>query len=151
MYPAEKIVISRPMPVTTASMTAVSGSIQKPNWALNVPAVNQVELHPAFPQHALHAFHQAHNIVTEAWSPLAQGALDAPVIKALAEKHDRTAAQVVLRWHMQRGIVAIPKSVTPSRIAENIAVFDFALDDEDMERMRTLDTGIRIGPDPDRF
>ncbi len=116
-----------------------------------VPAVNQVELHPAFPQHALHAFHQAHNIVTEAWSPLAQGALDAPVIKALAEKHDRTAAQVVLRWHMQRGIVAIPKSVTPSRIAENIAVFDFALDDDDMEQMRSLDTGTRIGPDPERF
>ncbi len=116
-----------------------------------VPAVNQIELHPALPQDALHAFHQAHNIVTEAWSPLAQGALDAPVIRALAEKHDRTPAQVVLRWHMQRGVVAIPKSVTPSRIAENIAVFDFALDDEDMERMRTLDTGTRIGPDPERF
>ena len=116
-----------------------------------VPAVNQIELHPALPQDELHAFHQAHGIVTEAWSPLAQGALDAPAIKALAEKHDRTAAQVVLRWHMQRGIVAIPKSVTPSRIAENIAVFDFALDDEDMERMRGLDTGTRIGPDPERF
>ena len=116
-----------------------------------VPAVNQVELHPALPQDTLHAFHQAHGIVTEAWSPLAQGALHAPAIRSLADKHARTPAQVVLRWHMQRGVVAIPKSVTPSRIAENIAVFDFALDDEDMERMRTLDTGTRIGPDPEQF
>ena len=116
-----------------------------------VPAVNQVELHPAFPQEELHAFHGAHGIVTEAWSPLAQGDLDHPVIADLAARHDRTAAQVVLRWHMQRGIVAIPKSVTPSRIAANIDIFDFALDEDDMARMRTLDTGRRIGPDPETF
>ena len=116
-----------------------------------VPAVNQVELHPAFPQAELHAFHQAHGIVTEAWSPLAQGALGDAAIAELAAKHGRTAAQVVLRWHMQRGVVAIPKSVTPSRIAENIDIFDFALDGDDMERLRGLDTGRRIGPDPERF
>ena len=116
-----------------------------------VPAVNQIELHPTLPQNELHEFHEAHSIVTEAWSPLAQGELDAPAIVALAEKHSRTPAQVVLRWHMQRGIVAIPKSVTPSRIAENIDVFDFALDDDDMQLMRGLDTGRRIGPDPDTF
>ena len=116
-----------------------------------VPAVNQVELHPAFPQDALHAFHRQHGIVTEAWSPLAQGDLDHPVIAGIAARHGRTAAQVVLRWHMQRGIVAIPKSVTPARIAANIDVFDFALDEDDMARMRTLDTGRRIGPDPETF
>ncbi|MBE7211135.1 MAG: aldo/keto reductase [Gluconacetobacter diazotrophicus] len=115
------------------------------------PALNQVELHPALPQEELHRFHGEHGIVTEAWSPLARGDLDAPVIRDLAAKHDRTPAQVVLRWHMQRGIVAIPKSVTPSRIRENIAVFDFALDEDDMRRMATLDTGTRTGPDPDRL
>ena len=116
-----------------------------------VPAVNQIELHPTWPQHELHAFHQAHGIVTEAWSPLAQGDLDAPALVEVAQKHDRTPAQVVLRWHMQRGIVAIPKSTTPSRIAENIALFDFALDPEDMTQLGRLDIGRRIGPDPNNF
>ncbi|MGI4748179.1 MAG: aldo/keto reductase [Janthinobacterium lividum] len=116
-----------------------------------VPAINQIELHPTLPQNELHDFHQAHGIVTEAWSPLAQGELDAPVIVELAAKHGRTPAQIVLRWHMQRGIVAIPKSITPSRIAENIDIFDFALADDDMERMRSLDSGRRIGPDPNNF
>ncbi len=116
-----------------------------------VPAVNQIELHPTWPQHALHEFHQAHGIVTEAWSPLAQGDLDAPALLEVAQKHDRTPAQVVLRWHIQRGIVAIPKSITPSRIAENIAIFDFELDAADMERLQSLDTGRRIGPDPNTF
>ncbi len=116
-----------------------------------VPAVNQIELHPALPQEALHAYHQAHGIVTEAWSPLAQGALDAAPIVEIAARHGRTPAQVVLRWHMQRGVVAIPKSVTPSRIAENIDIFDFALDEDDMARLRGLDTGRRLGPDPELF
>ena len=116
-----------------------------------VPAVNQIELHPALPQDELCAFHQAHGIVTEAWSPLAQGALGAAPILEIAARHGRTPAQVVLRWHMQRGVVAIPKSVTPSRIAENIDIFDFALGPDDMERMRGLDTGQRIGPDPETF
>ena len=116
-----------------------------------VPAVNQVELHPGLAQAELVTFHQAHGIVTEAWSPLAQGALDAAPIAATAAKHARTAAQVVLRWHMQRGVVAIPKSVTPARMAENIDIFDFALDEDDMERLRGLDVGHRLGPDPERF
>ena len=116
-----------------------------------VPAVNQIELHPALPQEELHAYHRAHGIVTEAWSPLAQGALDALPIAAIAARHGRTPAQVVLRWHMQRGVVAIPKSVTPSRIAENIDIFDFALDEDDMARLRRLDTGRRLGPDPELF
>jgi 2,5-diketo-D-gluconate reductase A len=116
-----------------------------------VPALNQIELHPALPQNELHAFHREHNIVTEAWSPLAQGDLDNPVITRLAEKHKRTPAQIVLRWHMERGIVAIPKSVTPSRISENIDLFGFGLDADEMEEIATLDTGKRIGPDPDTF
>ncbi len=116
-----------------------------------VPAVNQVELHPALAQDELCAFHQAHGIVTEAWSPLAQGGLDAAPIVEIAARHGRTPAQVVLRWHMQRGVVAIPKSVTPSRIAENIDIFDFALDEDDMRRMRGLAVGRRIGPDPELF
>ncbi len=116
-----------------------------------VPAVNQIELHPGLPQDALLAFHQKHGIVTEAWSPLARGELDQPEIARLADKHGRTPAQIVLRWHMQRGVVAIPKSVTPSRIAENIDIFGFALDEDDMSAMRSLDTGRRIGPDPETF
>jgi 2,5-diketo-D-gluconate reductase A len=115
------------------------------------PAVNQIELHPALPQNELVAFHQARGIVTEAYSPLARGALDQPVIRDLARKHDRTAAQIVLRWHMQRGIVAIPKSSTPARIAANLDVFGFSLDDEDMAAIATLQTGERLAPDPDHF
>ncbi|MCQ8278412.1 aldo/keto reductase [Acetobacteraceae bacterium KSS8] len=116
-----------------------------------VPAVNQIELHPGLQQNELHEFHRSHGIVTEAWSPLAQGELENPVIGALAEKHGRTPAQVVLRWHMQRGVVAIPKSVTPSRIRENIDVFGFALDEADMRQMAGLDAGKRLGPDPETF
>ncbi len=116
-----------------------------------VPAVNQIELHPRLPQDALLAFHQRHGIVTEAWSPLARGALEMPAIAAIAGKHRRTAAQVVLRWHMQRGVVAIPKSVTPARIRENIDIFGFALDEADMTAIRGLATGERLGPDPEHF
>src|SRR3954469_5489587 len=92
-----------------------------------VPAVNQVELHPYLAQEPLRAFHAEHGIATEAWSPLGQGKglLDDPVIAEIARRHDRSAAQVVLRWHLQLGNVVIPKSVTPSRIAENLDVFDF--------------------------
>ncbi|GAA2362343.1 oxidoreductase [Catellatospora methionotrophica] len=118
-----------------------------------VPAVNQIELHPRFPQEELRKLHAVHDIATEAWSPLGQGKglLDDPVLARVAAKHGRTPAQVVLRWHLQLGNVVIPKSVTPSRIAENIAVFDFALDDEDMAAIATLDNGGRIGPDPAVF
>ena len=116
-----------------------------------VPAVNQIELHPALPQHETMAFHQAHGIVTEAYSPLGRGALDHPVLQELAGKHARTAAQVVLRWHLQRGVVAIPKSATAARIAANIDVFGFSLDADDMAAMATLETGVRLLPDPDEF
>ncbi|MGW2917431.1 aldo/keto reductase [Streptomyces angustmyceticus] len=118
-----------------------------------VPAVNQIELHPQLSQAESRAFHARHNIVTEAWSPLGQGKglLEDPVIAELATKHGRTPAQVVLRWHLQLGNVVIPKSVTPSRIAENIDVFGFELDDEDLAALARLDTGTRLGPDPATF
>jgi diketogulonate reductase-like aldo/keto reductase len=118
-----------------------------------VPAVNQIELHPRLPQAALRAFDAEHGIVTEAWSPLARGGdlLADQEITALAEKHGRTPAQIVLRWHLQLGNVVIPKSATPARIRENIEVFDFELDRADLERIATLDDGTRIGPHPDRF
>ena len=98
-----------------------------------IPALNQVELHPYLQQSKLREFHVRHGITTEAWSPIGQGKglLEDPVLTGLAAKHGRTAAQVVLRWHLQLGNVVIPKSVTPSRIRENIAVTDFELDDAD--------------------
>jgi 2,5-diketo-D-gluconate reductase A len=115
-----------------------------------VPAVNQVELHPGFQQPELRAFHRAHGIATEAWSPLGQGAaLTHPVITRLAERHEKTPAQVVLRWHLDLGNVVIPKSVTPGRIRENFSVFDFALTAEDARQIAGLESGHRIGPDPD--
>jgi diketogulonate reductase-like aldo/keto reductase len=118
-----------------------------------VPAVNQIELHPYLQQADLRAFHAEHGIQTEAWSPLGQGGelLGDPVVTEIAARHRRSAAQVVLRWHLQLGNVVIPKSVTPSRIRENIAVFDFELVDEEMAALSTLDRGGRIGPNPDEF
>ncbi|WP_210507053.1 aldo/keto reductase [Naasia sp. SYSU D00057] len=114
------------------------------------PAVNQVELHPWLPQDEVRAFDQAHGIVTEAWSPLARGrVLGNPVLDRIAEKHGRTAAQVVLRWHVQQGTVVIPKSVTPARIRENFEVFDFELDADDMSAIARLSTGERTGRNPD--
>ena len=117
------------------------------------PAVNQVELHPDFAQRELVAFNSRHRIVSEAWSPLGQGGelLGNPVLRELAGKHGRSVAQIVLRWHIQRGHMVIPKSQTPSRIRENIAIFDFALDDADMQAIAALDAGHRIGPDPDKL
>ncbi|MFI8004919.1 aldo/keto reductase [Streptomyces sp. NPDC086010] len=115
-----------------------------------VPAVNQVELHPGLQQSELRAVHAEAGIATEAWSPLAQGALlDDEVITSLAERHGRTPAQVVLRWHLQLGNIVIPKSVTPARIRQNIDVFDFALPAADMDAIAGLDRGMRTGPDPD--
>jgi 2,5-diketo-D-gluconate reductase A len=117
-----------------------------------VPTVNQIELHPRLQQPELRRFHAERGIVTEAWSPLGKGELlDDPVIEAIASEHDRTPAQVVLRWHIQLGNVVIPKSVTPSRIEENFRVFDFELGDEEMQRLAELDRGERTGPDPDTF
>jgi diketogulonate reductase-like aldo/keto reductase len=116
------------------------------------PAVNQVELHPRFQQAGLRREHEELGIVTEAWSPLAQGAvLDDPVIGKIAANHDRTPGQVVLRWHLQIGNVVFPKSVTPERIEENFDVFGFLLTDGEMAEIESLDAGDRIGPDPDTF
>lgn len=115
-----------------------------------VPAVNQVELHPGLQQRALRATHARHGIATEAWSPLAQGALlQEEAITSIAARHGRTPAQVVLRWHLQSGTVVIPKSVTPSRIRENLDVFGFELTGADVDAVDALDRGMRTGPDPD--
>jgi 2,5-diketo-D-gluconate reductase A len=117
-----------------------------------VPAVNQIELHPHLQQEELRRFHQEHGILTEAWSPLGQGeVLDDPVIARIAAAHDRTAAQAVLRWHLQLGNVVIPKSVTPERIRENFQLFDFRLSQKEMRAMAELDAGQRTGPDPSTF
>jgi 2,5-diketo-D-gluconate reductase A len=118
-----------------------------------VPAVNQVELHPQFPQAELRAYHAEHGILTESWGPIGQGKglLENEDIQAVAKAKGRTPAQVVLRWHIQLGLVVIPKSVTPSRIAENFAIFDFELEDEDMARIAKVDTGERLGADPNTF
>lgn len=118
-----------------------------------VPAVDQVELHPYLQQQELRSFHQEFGIRTEAWSPLAKGGalLTDPVVADIAAKHGRSTAQVVLRWHLQLGTIVIPKSVTPARIRENIAVFDFTLDDADMAAIAGLDRGRRTGPDPETF
>ncbi|MGH3788560.1 MAG: aldo/keto reductase [Pseudonocardiaceae bacterium] len=115
-----------------------------------VPAVNQVELHPRFPQTELRRLHAAHGIATEAWSPLAQGGelLSDPTITRLADHHGVTPAQVVLRWHVQMGNIVIPKSVNPQRIRQNLDVFGFELSAEDLAGIEELDTGRRIGSDP---
>jgi 2,5-diketo-D-gluconate reductase A len=117
-----------------------------------VPAINQVELHPYFQQTGLRHEHDQLGIVTEAWSPLGQGLeLEDPAIVEIAEAHGKTPAQAIIRWHLQLGNVVIPKSVTPERIEENFDVFDFELSADEMERIRELDEGRRIGPDPDTF
>ncbi|MDR0536154.1 MAG: aldo/keto reductase [Puniceicoccales bacterium] len=118
-----------------------------------VPAVNQIELHPDFTQDALRAFHARHGILTESWSPLAQGKvlLTSPVVQKVAAKHQRTPAQVILRWHIDLGLVVIPKSITPARIRENFDIWGFKLDSNDLAELATLDADNRIGPDPDKF
>jgi diketogulonate reductase-like aldo/keto reductase len=126
-----------------------------------VPAVNQVELHPYFTQPALRKVHAELGIVTQAWSPLggvlvyvpggeeARGPLGDPVITDLAAKYGKTPAQVVLRWHIEHGFCAIPKSVKPHRIAENFDVLRFSLTAEEVAAIDALDTGVRGGPDPE--
>ena len=118
-----------------------------------VPVVNQVELHPYLQQVEVRKANDELGVVTEAWSPLAKGGdlLDDPTITALADKHGVAPAQVVLRWHMQLGTVAIPKSVTPERIRQNIDVFGFRLDEQDMAMVATLDRDGRTGPHPDQL
>lgn len=116
------------------------------------PAVNQIEIHPYLTQDELRAFDAEHEIVTEAWSPIAQGkVLDDPAIVEVAERYGKTPAQVVLRWHVQRGDVVFPKSVTRSRMEENFALFDFELDHQAMTAITALDRDERTGPDPDTF
>jgi 2,5-diketo-D-gluconate reductase A len=120
--------------------------------AEQLPTVNQIELHPRFQQAELRAWHADHDVVTEAWSPLAQGdLLEDGTIETVAAHHDRTPAQVILRWHLQIGNVVIPKSATPERIRENFELFDFELSEDDMAALERLDTGGRIGPDPGTF
>jgi 2,5-diketo-D-gluconate reductase A len=117
------------------------------------PAVNQIELHPEFPQEELRDFHQEHGILTESWGPLGQGKglLENPHITEVARRKGRTPAQVVLRWHVQLGCVVIPKSVHPDRMRENIDLFDFELDDGDMAEISKVRTGQRLGADPNVF
>jgi 2,5-diketo-D-gluconate reductase A len=116
------------------------------------PTVNQIELHPRLQQAELRAWHAEHQVVTEVWSPLAQGELlDDETIAAIAERHGKTPAQAILRWHLQLGNVVFPKSVTPERIRENIELFDFELGDAEMAEFERLDRGERIGPDPGTF
>jgi len=124
-----------------------------------VPAVNQIELHPYFTQRATREIDAAHGILTQAWSPIGgitayrgdpqRSTLNDPVILGIARAHGKSAAQVMLRWHLQQGRSAIPKSVRPERIAENFDVFDFELDGSELARIDALDTGVRGGPDPD--
>ena len=116
------------------------------------PAVNQIEVSPFLVQDELRAFDADHEIVTEAWSPIARGKVaDDPVIGRIAERLGRSPAQVTLRWHIQRGDVVFPKSVNRSRIEENFALFDFELDESDMVAISALDRGERTGPNPDEF
>jgi 2,5-diketo-D-gluconate reductase A len=119
-----------------------------------VPAVNQIEVHPYLTNEAVRAYGREHGIATEAWSPIAQGAvLDDPTIAQIAEKVGKTPAQVVLRWHIERGDIVFPKSVTPSRMEENFALFDFELEPADVDAISALDRGEdgRTGPHPDTF
>ena len=119
-----------------------------------VPAVNQIEVHPYFTNDEVRAYCSEHGIAVEAWSPIAQGkVLDDPVITGIAEVVGRTPAQVVLRWHIQRGDIVFPKSVTPKRIQENYALFDFELADHDVDALTALNKGEdgRTGPNPDTF
>ncbi len=119
-----------------------------------VPAVNQIEVHPYLTNEAVRGYGREHGIATEAWSPIAQGGvLEDPTITQIAEKAGKTPAQVVLRWHIQRGDIVFPKSVTPSRMEENFDLFDFELDASDMEEITVLDRGEdgRTGPHPDTF
>ncbi|WP_215545344.1 aldo/keto reductase [Amycolatopsis sp. CA-230715] len=117
-----------------------------------VPSVNQIELHPYLQQAELRRYHEEHGIATEAWSPIAQGeVLGDEVVTRIAAAHGRTAAQVVLRWHLALGHIVFPKSSSPERIRENIDVFGFALSDEDMRALGGLDRGRRTGPDPETF
>jgi 2,5-diketo-D-gluconate reductase A len=118
------------------------------------PAVNQIELHPYLLNEQVRTYDEGHKIATEAWSPIAQGAvLDDPVISGIADRFEKSPAQVVLRWHIQLGNIVFPKSTTAARIRENFQLFDFQLQDDDMQKITALDKGEagRTGPNPDTF
>lgn len=117
------------------------------------PCINQVELHPYLQQAPLRAFHAQHGIVTESWSPLASGkkVLDDPVVGRIAAAHGATPAQVVIAWHLALDLVVLPKSVTPSRIVENLAAADLALTGAEIDELSSLDRGFRTGPNPEEF
>jgi diketogulonate reductase-like aldo/keto reductase len=127
-----------------------------------VPAVNQVEVHPYYNQPALRALHGRWGILTQAWSPLGgvyvyrpgeatKNALEDPTIAAIAARYDKSPAQVILRWHLDSGRSAVPKSVRPERILENLSVFDFELTPEEIASIDALDTGVRGGPNQDEI
>lgn len=129
-----------------------------------LPAVDQVELHPHLPQHAIRTFAAEHGIAVESWSPLGgttkagwgpnskpNTLLTDPIITRIADRHSRSAAQVLVRWHLQNGLIVIPKSVHDARIAQNIDVFDFDLDELDLSEIATLDDGVRVGMHPDEM
>ena len=117
-----------------------------------IPSVNQIEVHPYLTNDDVRAFNREHGIATEAWSPIAQGdVLTDPVVTEIAERLDRSPAQVTLRWHIQRGDIVFPKSVTRSRIEENLALFDFELSEADIESITALNRDARRGPNPDEF
>lgn len=117
-----------------------------------VPAINQVELNPGFQQAEIRQFNSSLGIATEAWSPIARGAFNEnPVITELAKKHSKSPTQIIIRWHLDIGNLVIPKTASKSRLAENISVFDFKLDQEDLAAIATLETGIRTGLNPDEF
>lgn len=117
-----------------------------------VPAINQVELNPTFQQAALRDFNSKHEITTEAWAPLGRAKiLDHPALLQIAASHKKTAAQVVIRWHLQIGNLVIPKSSNPDRLAENLNVFDFELSHADMDLIATMETGVRASNNPDEF
>ena len=141
---AKSIGVSNFTPEHIATLVAETGV---------TPAVNQIELHPRFQREAPRADDARHGIVTESWSPLGQGKeLNDPAILAIAKAHGKTAAQVILRWQVQIGCVAIPKTARPERIVENIALFDFELSPQEMDQMTALDRPDgRIGPDPATF
>ncbi len=141
---AKSIGVSNFSPENIATLVAETGV---------APAVNQIELHPHFQRKGPRADHARAGVVTESWSPLGQGReLKDPAIVAIAEAHGRSPAQVMLRWHVQLGCIAIPKTARPERIVENVSVFDFALSDAEMAKMEALDRPDgRIGPDPATF
>lgn len=118
-----------------------------------IPVINQIELHPRFQQKELRKFHADNGIVTQAWSPLGHGSLwDEQTLLSIAQKHSKTVAQVILRWHVQLGVAIIPKSQSTERLRQNMQVFDFHLDDADMELIGNLDQSDgRMGPDPELF